>query len=76
MSESFSHSKTLPRSFGFNFRGGFLQGTLQQTGNNTDIFFFYAGREYESGASLTTSLNITNEESQELNDKINSLMRN
>jgi hypothetical protein len=75
MSESFSHSRTLPRSFGFDFRGEFLQGTLQQVGNNTDIFFFYAGKEYENGVSLTTSLNITNEESQELNNKINSFLR-
>jgi len=75
MSESFSHSRTLPRSFGFNFRGEFLQGTLQQKGNNTDIYFFYSGQEYESGSSLTASLNITNEESQELNNKINSFLR-
>jgi hypothetical protein len=65
---------THPRSFGFQFRDSLLNGTLQNINGTNDIFFFFAGKEYENSAVFSKELNITNEESAILNEKINKIV--
>ena len=65
---------THPRSFGFQFRNELLQGTLQNINGRNDIFFFFACKEYSDSATLSKELNITPEESNKLNEKINKIV--
>jgi len=65
---------THPRSFGFEFRNQLLQGTLLNVGGKNDIFFFFAGKEYENSESFSKELNVTPEESTQLNEKINKII--
>lgn len=65
---------THPRSFGFEFRNELLQGTLQNIDGRNDIYFFFAGKEYENSESFSKELNVTPEESNQLNEKINKIV--
>lgn len=68
--------KTLPRSFGFPFRGLMFGCTLLQSDNNQqDAYVFYDGKEYESLQLFFDSIKPTQIEQESLLDTLNKLIK-
>ena len=72
--------QTLPRSFGFSFRGNLLQGTLinlnpGQTSVQTDVHTFWAEKEFQNLQDFFSEVCPTQEEQAEILNTINKLIK-
>ena len=70
-----SETRTLPRSFGFNFRNILFNGTLLQGPNGNDVYVQYNSAEYPSLQEFFTSIQPSKEEQDSILEKINSLIK-
>ena len=67
--------KLINRSFGFTFRGKFLQGSAYQNGSTLDMWFDFDGVEYTNSNEFITKNNLTEEERRGIQDKVNQLIK-